>query len=338
MKISSNLTIVASILLVAGCANHERQAKFSESYPNYASSTTSAGNAAGTSQFQGTSEFQTRGGSDQMLVTQVQNALNKDTNLAIIAPRIEVTAQNGTVTLSGSVPSDQDKQRIEAAVKSTAGVVSVNNQLQVSLQPTSERSGQSSRLYQESTGQAPGAQTSISSEPYRTDTTVTDTSKNQPSTTDQSTTQPSSTDLSANSSLNSANQNTTPSTDLTPTSQAGAPNRIYSTNQTSSTETSGQTTDTLNLSIQGSTEMDRTLGQKVMQELRTDATLAGQISAIKLMVDGGKITLRGTVKSDDQKKSIESAVQRVTGVASVDNQIQVSAVPTSSTSDTDQNK
>src|SRR6266576_5279141 len=157
MKISSNLTIVASILLVAGCGHQERQAKFSESYPNYASSTTSAGNAAGTSQFQGTSEFQTRGGSDQTLVTQVQNSLNKDTSLATIAPRIEVTAQNGTVTLSGSVPSDQDKQRIEAAVKSTAGVVSVNNQLQVSLQPTSERSGQSSRLYQESTGQAPGA-------------------------------------------------------------------------------------------------------------------------------------------------------------------------------------
>jgi osmotically-inducible protein OsmY len=83
--------------------------------------------------------------------------------------------------------------------------------------------------------------------------------------------------------------------------------------------------------------MDRTLGQKVMQELRTDASLAGQISAIKITVDNSKITVRGTVKNEDQKKSIESAVQRVTGVASIDNEIQVSPVPTS-TSDSDQNK
>jgi len=73
-------------------------------------------------------------------------------------------------------------------------------------------------------------------------------------------------------------------------------------------EIAGQTSDTLNLNIQGNTEMDRTLGQKVMQELRTDATLAGQISGIKLRWIVGKITLKGSVKSEDQKKSIESAV------------------------------
>jgi len=131
---------------------------------------------------------------------------------------------------------------------------------------------------------------------------------------------------------------------VSPTSQPGTPSRIYSTNQTSTTGTSdqtgtsGQSTSSLNLNIQGNTEVDRTLGQKVMQELRTDATLAGQISAVRLSVDNGKITLRGTAKSEDQKKSIESAVQRVTGVTTVDNQIQVGVNPTSSSSDTDQNK
>jgi len=337
MKSSSKLTIVASVLLTAGCAHHERQAQYNENYPSssYAASSTSSGSAATTGQFQGTSQFQSRG-SDQTLVIQVQSTLNKDVSLATIAPRIEVTAQNGTVTLSGSVPSDQDKQRIEAMVKGTAGVVSVNNQLQVSLQPTSERSEQSSRLYQESTGQTPSGQASISSEPVKTDTFVTDTSKNQISSTDLSTAKPGSTDLTPSSSLSSTNQNTT-TIDVTPTSQAGAPSRIYSTYQTSSTETTGQTSDTLNLNIQGSTETDRTLGQKVMQELRTDAALAGQISAIKLTVDNGKITLRGTVKSEEQKKNIESTAQRVTGVASIDNQLQVSAAP-SATTDTDPNK
>src|SRR6266481_6199020 len=272
MKISSKLTIVSSVLLIAGCAHRERQAQYNESHP-------SSSYAAGTtSQFQGNSQFQGRTGSDQTLVTQVQDALKRDTTLAAIAPRIEVTAQNGTVTLSGSVPSDQDKQRIEAMVKSTTGVVSVNNQLQVSLQPTSERSGQSSRLYQESSGQAPYGQANISTEPAKTDTSTTESSKSQLSSTDQSTTQPG-------------------TSDLAPTSQPGTPSSIYSTNHASSTDTSGQTADTLSLNIQGNTEMDRTLGQRVMQELRTDASLAGQISGIKLTVDSGKITLKGSVKS-----------------------------------------
>src|SRR6266481_1309387 len=229
MKISSKLTIVSSVLLIAGCAHRERQAQYNESHP-------SSSYAAGTtSQFQGNSQFQGRTGSDQTLVTQVQDALKRDTTLAAIAPRIEVTAQNGTVTLSGSVPSDQDKQRIEAMVKSTAGVVSVNNQLQVSLQPTSERPGQQSKLYQESTGTAPSGQASLSTEPAKD--AATENFKSQLSSTDQSTVQPGTTDIGANSSLSSPNQNST--SGATPTSQPGAPSRIYSTDRTS--EIPGQT-------------------------------------------------------------------------------------------------
>jgi hypothetical protein len=178
-------------------------------------------------------------------------------------------------------------------------------------------------------------------EPAKTDTSIsTDTSKSQLSATDQGTT-PGATDTSTNSTFSTRPAGTSPS-GVAPTSQPGTPSRIYSTNQTSTTGISDQTgtsdQSSLNLNIQGNTEMDRTLGQKVMQELRTDATLAGQISAVRLSVDNGKITLRGTAKSEDQKKSIESAVQRVTGVATVDNQIQVGTNPTSSTSDTDPNK
>ena len=101
----------------------------------------------------------------------MQAELNKDATLAAIVPTIQITAQNGTVTLSGKVPSEQEKQKIEAAVKSAGNVVSVNNQLQVSsssststtssqssaitpapsqtqpLSPTSDRQGSQSRVY-----------------------------------------------------------------------------------------------------------------------------------------------------------------------------------------------
>jgi osmotically-inducible protein OsmY len=181
--------------------------------------------------------------------------------------------------------------------------------------------------------------TTSETEPAKTDSTLSETSKSlsQPSSATDQTPSTAAIDAATTNSLSVRSQTqTTP--DLSPTSQPGTPSRIYSTNQTSTTETSDPSVASpLKMNIQGNTEMDRTLGQKVMQELRTDATLAGQISAIRLSVDNGKIALRGTVKSEDQKKSIEAAVQRVTGVASVDNQLQVSATPTG-TSDADQNK
>jgi osmotically-inducible protein OsmY len=75
--------------------------------------------------------------------------------------------------------------------------------------------------------------------------------------------------------------------------------------------------------ITATTEADRSLGQQIAQELKTDTTMAGVIPTLKITVENSKITLRGTVKSEDEKKKVESAVQRVTGVSSVDDQLVV---------------
>ena len=85
--------------------------------------------------------------------------------------------------------------------------------------------------------------------------------------------------------------------------------------------------------MQGTTEADRALGQKFQQELKTDSNLAAQLSMVKIGVDNGKITLRGSVKSEEQKKAIETAATRVTGVTSVDNQLQVGSNPSTSPAD-----
>src|SRR5205823_2618994 len=53
---------------------------------------------------------------------------------------------------SGNVPSEQEKQKIEAAVKSAGNVVTVNNQLQVS-STSSTTSGQSSAITPAPVGQ-----------------------------------------------------------------------------------------------------------------------------------------------------------------------------------------
>jgi hypothetical protein len=84
----------------------------------------------------------------------------------------------------------------------------------------------------------------------------------------------------------------------------------------------------VNVNVQGSSQADRTLAQQISQELRADAGLASSISQISISVADGRVSLRGNVKNEQQKREIESVIQRVTGVSSVDNQLQVSANPT----------
>jgi trimeric autotransporter adhesin len=334
MKLAKYFAVTSSLLLIAGCSHKEQhQARYSE-FPAYGgSSTTSASSSSTyqtgtgtsssaqqpTSSSTASSTSPTQGGQtqgDRALVAQVQQNLSQDTTLATIAPALQISAQNGTVTLSGNVSSEQEKQRIETAVKGTGGVASVNNQLQVSLTPT----GQGSRLYQDSTTTTPA---SPSSTPDSSKTSP-DSSKTSPDLSKSDSSAATSDAARAESAATASASASKSDTALSPTSQAGSTNRIYSSSQAATT-TAG---DSSNLSIQASTEADRSLGQKIQQEIRNESSLAGQLSSVKVMVDNGKIMLSGAVKSDDQKQAVEKAVQRVTGVTSVDNQIQVSANPT----------
>jgi hypothetical protein len=167
MKIENKLTIIASIsalLGFVGCAHQDRYAKYDESIgaPAYGSSTTTYDNRSATYNSSGTAATpgaqssigsSTAGGSDQKVLVQVRQALNNNPNLTEVVPNIEVSGTGGTIILTGSVPTEQQKQAIETQVKSTTGVVTVNNQLQVSLSPTS-KSDKSTRIYSNSTSQA----------------------------------------------------------------------------------------------------------------------------------------------------------------------------------------
>jgi osmotically-inducible protein OsmY len=90
-------------------------------------------------------------------------------------------------------------------------------------------------------------------------------------------------------------------------------------------EASGGQTGGMSIHVQGTSAADQTLAQQISQELKTDASLASAISQVNISVTDGRVTLRGTVKNDVQKREIESAIQRATGVSSVDNQLRVSS-------------
>jgi len=348
-------------------------------------------------------EIVTAAPANDALISQCRQAINSDTALVSIAPSIQITARGGTVTLAGNVANQDQKQRIESLVRGTSGVVTVNNQLQVPLQPTGR--SESSLIYSnapQSQVAPPASATSAAIDASRTtssaDTTASATAAtNQESssvavggssgalsgtnsagtssgaiskdqsiaagtalsttnsqvTTEQKdltptsdrgstsrvygTNQSSSDTLTGSSSADTnavsptsqsstiAGQATTEQKDLTPTSERGSTNRLYSTNQSSSDSLSTQPTDrSQTVSVRGTTDADKQIGAQILQQLKSDASTVGLMrSSLRIQVENGKATLRGTVKSQDEKNKMEAVAKQVPGVNSVENQLRV---------------
>jgi osmotically-inducible protein OsmY len=68
---------------------------------------------------------------DQALAQQIASSLREDSSLAATAPNITVEVNNGTVTLKGSVNSQQQRSDIESKVRNITGVTQVVNNLEV---------------------------------------------------------------------------------------------------------------------------------------------------------------------------------------------------------------
>ncbi len=156
MKITQTIALVSVVILAAGCAHEEHQAQYDESAaPNGNSS--SQYNQYNNNQYGSYQNDNTaRAGSDSdgVLAGQVRQSLQQDAQIAPLVPNIQISAHDGTVNLSGSVQSDEQKQRIEAIVHSAAGVVTVRDHLQVSgstMNPTS-RPNAGSSIYSNGNG------------------------------------------------------------------------------------------------------------------------------------------------------------------------------------------
>lgn len=255
MKIQGTLTVLSSLVLLAGCAHRAEYAAYDQNVPSPSyngtttynnqsstynnSSTTSVAPQNNTSIgiSQQNSASLTPNASDQSLVFQVRQALHNNPNLTEVVPNIQINASGGTVILTGSVPNEQQKQAVETLVKSTTGVVNVNNQLQVALSPTSsasKSSDQSKRIYSNAVSEAQSP-TSTSSTPSAT----------------------------GNGSLTSSNRTDNLNSGLPPTSdRPDQEPRLYSTNDTGRA-TSPQTSISSEQSVRtaDSTGASRTSGE-----------------------------------------------------------------------------
>lgn len=68
---------------------------------------------------------------------------------------------------------------------------------------------------------------------------------------------------------------------------------------------------------------DQAMTQRIRQALRADEGLIPYAEGIYIGANGGRVTLRGPVKTEKDKADISATVQSVAGVREIDNQLQV---------------
>jgi osmotically-inducible protein OsmY len=68
---------------------------------------------------------------------------------------------------------------------------------------------------------------------------------------------------------------------------------------------------------------DRDLTQKIRRALMEDKTLSTYAHNVKVIAQGGQVTLKGPVRSDAERKAVESKAVEVAGAGHVTNQMSV---------------
>jgi len=80
---------------------------------------------------QNTADKQSNAASDRTLTQQVRKAITQEKSMSTYAHNVKVVTQNGQVTLSGPVRSDDEKQAIVAKAAEVAGQDHIVDQMSV---------------------------------------------------------------------------------------------------------------------------------------------------------------------------------------------------------------
>lgn len=83
--------------------------------------------------------------------------------------------------------------------------------------------------------------------------------------------------------------------------------------------------DTKTPQTQSNNAQDRELLAAVRSSIVENKSLSTMAHNVKIVVEGGKATLRGPVKSQEEKAQIEALAKQVRGITATDNQLDVKA-------------
>jgi hyperosmotically inducible periplasmic protein len=76
---------------------------------------------------------------------------------------------------------------------------------------------------------------------------------------------------------------------------------------------------------QSESEVDRKITQEIRQAITSDDKLSTNAQNVKIIAKDGNVTLRGPVKSEQEKVEIEKKAKQVAGVKKVENQLEVAS-------------
>lgn len=74
---------------------------------------------------------------------------------------------------------------------------------------------------------------------------------------------------------------------------------------------------------QSENEADRKITQEVRKSIVDDDKLSTNAQNVKIITNDGQVTLRGPVKTQEEKKAIEGKAKQVAGVKNVENQLEI---------------
>ena len=138
MKKVSNKVLVTALLTVLGSSwaiAHGVPATTASQAAPQGQSTPAADNTKMNSRDKAepsqTPQTQSNATADRELLASVRRAIVKDKSLSVPAHNVKILAEGGVVTLRGPVPSDDEKRKVEALARSVAGVISVDNKVDI---------------------------------------------------------------------------------------------------------------------------------------------------------------------------------------------------------------
>jgi hyperosmotically inducible periplasmic protein len=74
---------------------------------------------------------------------------------------------------------------------------------------------------------------------------------------------------------------------------------------------------------QSESEADRTISQNIRRAITADDSISTNGKNVKIITADGAVTLRGPVKSENEKTNIGAKAQQIAGVKRVDNQLEI---------------
>ena len=267
MRIINGLAVVSTLILAAGCASDDRRTEWTNR-PAYADTSTSGtyGTTYGTPTYSSTTTYsratqndkyatqgeaaasQLMNDNDRELCYQVRQGFDANPSFSTFSPNVSIVCHNGIATLSGTVPTDEDRMQLVSACRRTPGVTSVHDELQIG---------------------ATAATGGIYVAP--------------------------------------------PAAQPQPTSRYDEANRIYG----------GDIGDVFSLHVMGLNDTDRSLAQQILEGLRTDSALPALLPVVNIDVRNGRVILRGTVQSPQQRRAIVATVQRAAGASNVSDELRI---------------